>query len=154
MNNNGKKLALNIHRNIILAGFIQVTIGFFVFFLVLDDAGVELLLKKANSVDFDFLLTRIITSSLTWIIFVGLTIYLGVTEIFPRYINEKFTKKWAKYTHKGIIINYIIAIIYSLHQLRIIAFEDIIQLRIIKLMYLGDLGIVLLGLSVYFMFQD
>jgi len=149
-----KKLTLNIHRTIILVGFILNIVGFFVFFLVLDDAGIGILFRKANTVDFTFLVIRRIASILTWIAFSGLTVYLGVTEIFPKRIEGKFVKRWAKLAHRGIILNYIIAIMYSVHQLIVIAFEDRLQHRIIKLMYIGDLGIILLGLLLYCMFLN
>ncbi len=150
-----EKTRLRVHSTIIFLLMAFSLIGFFVFFGILSGGSITILFRKANEIDFDLLLLRRAVSLLFWMVFSALTIYVGTTEIFPRLRNKKFKKRKNKVLvmgiHHGILINYVIAIAYSLYQISIVFVENRIELRIIRLLYLADLGIALFGLIIYIM---
>ena len=75
-----------IHWIIIINFIVQIGYGFFqVFFVV---GGGAPLFFAAQTLPFETMITRRLYAIGTWIAIVGLSIYLGITEMYPRFKDE------------------------------------------------------------------
>ncbi len=88
-----KKLALTwriLHWIIIVNLLIQVAYGAYMVFFVVTFAGVDgPLASAASEVPFEWMATRRLYAIETWIAIVGLSLYLGLTEILPRRLASR-----------------------------------------------------------------
>ena len=80
-----------IHWVIIINFIIEIGYGFFqVFFVV---GGGLPLFFGAQTLPYETMVTRRLYAIETWIAIVGLSIYLGITEMYPRFKDEIANKK-------------------------------------------------------------
>ncbi len=139
-----------VHKLIILFAIILTLISVFAFFGIMSGGSFGPLFRKANQLDFEFLVIRRITSLLSWMAFAFFSMYIAATEISP-FIHTGETNFFRKYIHPAIIINYVISVVYALFQLTVIFYENEMHMKIMRLLYLTDLGIIMLGFIMYLM---
>ncbi len=145
-----KRLITKIHKILLFTLVTSLIVSIFIFFYKLNYGEFGLLFNRANDIGFSFLLLRRTASILIWILFVGLTTYLGVTEIFPRLKKQR--SKWLNILHISILLIYFLAALYSVYQIITISLSNSESI-IIRLLYTVDLGMIFLGLLLYLMFQ-
>ncbi|PKN57498.1 MAG: hypothetical protein CVU56_10890 [Deltaproteobacteria bacterium HGW-Deltaproteobacteria-14] len=79
-----------VHWVIIVNLAIQVLYGAYMVFVVMRPEGVSgPLWAAANAVPHDLMMVRRAYASETWLAIVGLSLYLGVTEILPRRLGRR-----------------------------------------------------------------
>ena len=78
-----------LHGVIIINLLIQVLYGAYMVFFVVTGEGSGPLWGQALEMPFEKMVTRRLYALETWVALVGLSLYLGLTEILPRLINPK-----------------------------------------------------------------
>ena len=77
-----------IHWLIIINLVVQVAYGGYMTFVVMAPPGASgPLFGAATDIPFEHMMTRRLYASETWIAIVGLSLYLGMTEILPRVLR-------------------------------------------------------------------
>ena len=77
-----------LHAFIILNLMIQVFYGAYMVFFVVTGEGSGPLWGQALEMPFEKMVTRRLYALETWVAIVGLSLYLGLTEILPRLLNS------------------------------------------------------------------
>ena len=85
MNIDKKKLWKIIHWVIIINFLIQIGNGFIMVFIIY---GGPPQIFTGIPLDFNTMVTRRLYAIETWIAIVGLSIYIAITEIYPRFKDE------------------------------------------------------------------
>ena len=78
-----------IHWVIILNLVIQSAYGTYMIFFVVNNGHSGPLGSAAASIPFELMVTRRLYASETWIAMVGLSLYIGLTEILPRVLKSE-----------------------------------------------------------------
>ena len=78
-----------LHAFIILNLLVQVFYGAYMVFFVVTGEGSGPLWGQALEMPFEKMVTRRLYALETWVAIVGLSIYLGLTEILPRVLKTK-----------------------------------------------------------------
>lgn len=78
-----------LHWIIILNLLIQVLYGSYMVFFVVTGEGSGPLWGQALEMPFEKMVTRRLYALETWVAMVGLSLYLGLTEILPRLLNTE-----------------------------------------------------------------
>ena len=81
-----KKLWKIIHWIIIINFVVEIIYGFIMVFFIVGGGGP--LFFGAASLSYETMVTRRLYAIETWIAIVGLSIYLGITEMYPRFKDE------------------------------------------------------------------
>ena len=82
-----------IHWAIVLNLAIQVAYGAYMVFFVVKGNGSGPLWGQALQMPFETMVTRRLYATETWIAIVGLSLYLGLTEILPRILRGSQTQE-------------------------------------------------------------
>ena len=80
---------LIIHWIIIVNFALQILYGAYMVFFVVTPGTAGPLGSGASSIPFEMMMTRRMYASETWIAIAGLSIYVGVTELLPRRLQQQ-----------------------------------------------------------------
>ena len=150
-----------LHYFILLAFIIFIALGVFQTFFIYSNGTFGPLYHSAGQMDFTMLVFRRISGIVTWLIIIGFSAYLAITEINPRRRElQKKTKRQKMFimsVHWFIMLNFFSNIIYSLNQMIFISkimTQDTFEKIVIKRLYTVEVYIALLGLGIYILLTE
>ena len=150
-----------LHYFILLAFIIFIALGVFQTFFIYSTGTFGPLYHSAGQMDFTMLVFRRISGIVTWLIIIGFSAYLAITEINPRRRElQKKTKRQKMFimsVHWFIMLNFFSNIIYSLNQMIFISkimTQDTFEKIVIKRLYTVEVYIALLGLGIYILLTE